>query len=411
MIKFPKEFLWGAATSAYQVEGNNVNSDWWQWEKEAGKENSGSACRHYEFYQQDFDLVQSLNHNAHRLSIEWSRIEPEEGKFSEEELKHYADVILSLRARNIEPLVTLHHFTNPIWLSKFGGWENKRAVTCFLRYCDFVTRSLAKHVRYWITINEPTVYISHAYIFGVWPPQAKSYLKAKKVQGNLVSAHIKSYRQIHKIYKELNLIEPSVGFSQYTQAFVPCTRNLRDRLAVYFRDKWYNFEIIDTLARHKTMDFVGLNYYSRQLVELEKWGIGNFAWDVCKNNHHPVKKNSLGWDIYPEGLYELLIKLKKYRLPIIITENGICTSDDNLRWDYIYSHLKNIYLAMEKGVPVMGYLYWSLIDNFEWDKGFSPRFGLIDIDYNTYKRTIRESARKFAQVCKTGILLSEDTII
>lgn len=152
------------------------------------------------------------------------------------------------------------------------------------------------------------------------------------------------------------------------------------------------------------MDFIGVNYYSRQLVEVKKWGIGNLAMDVCKNNHHPVKKNSLGWDIYPEGLYEVLLKLKKYRLPIIITENGICTSDDNLRWEYIYAHLKNICLAMEEGVNVKGYLYWSLMDNFEWDKGFKPRFGLIEVDYNTYERKVRESAGKFAYVCKTGAL-------
>jgi beta-glucosidase len=404
MIKFPQNFLWGAATSAYQVEGDNLNSDWWQWEKDTGRENSGSACRHYEFYEQDFGLAKSLNHNAHRLSIEWSRIEPEEGKFSQSELKHYLDVILSLKKRNIEPVVTLHHFTNPSWFSKTGGWENRRSVVRFLRYCDFLTRSLSKYVHYWITINEPTVYITHAYIFGVWPPQAKSYLKAKLVQDNLISAHIKAYRLIHKIYKELYLLKPSISIAQNMMAFVPCRQNLKDRCAAYLRNKWYNFGFLDKIMRHKTMDFVGVNYYARQLVELSKLGIANLAMDVCKNNHRPLKKNSLGWDIYPEGLYELLLGLKKYGLPVIITENGICTPDDFLRWDYIYAHLKNIHLAIEKGVPVAGYFYWSLMDNFEWDKGFCPRFGLIDIDYNTYKRTVRESAKKFGQVCKTGVL-------
>jgi len=404
MVKFPQNFLWGAATSAYQVEGGNSNADWWQWERDLGKENSGDGCCHYRLYEQDFELAKNLNHNAHRLSIEWSRIEPQEGKFSQSELKHYLDVILSLRARNIEPIVTLHHFTNPVWFSKSGGWENSRSVAYFLRYCDFVTRGLAKYVRYWITVNEPTVYVSHSYIFGAWPPQAKSLLKAKTAQDHLIWAHIKAYRLIHKVYKELNFFKPSVSIAQHMQAFVPCTDNLKDRLAVILRDRWYNFGFLDKIMRHKSIDFIGLNYYSRQLVELQKWGIGNLAMDVCKNNHHPVKKNSLGWDIYPEGLYELLLKLKKYDLPVIITENGICTQDDNLRWDYIYGHLRNIYFAMERGVNVTGYLYWSLMDNFEWDKGFAPRFGLIEIDYKTYKRTVRESARKFAGVCKTGLL-------
>jgi beta-glucosidase len=404
MVKFPQNFLWGAATSAYQVEGGNANSDWWQWEKEAGKENSGPACRHYEFYEQDFDLAKNLNHNAHRLSIEWSRIEPEEGKFSQQELLHYIDVILALRSRNIEPMVTLHHFTNPVWFSKAGGWESTRSVDSFLRYCDFITRSLAKHVHYWITINEPSVYISHAYIIGVWPPQKKSYLKAKAVQDNLALAHIKAFRLMHKIYKELNILKPSIGIAQNVMAFVPCVPSLKNRFAAYLRDKWYNFWFLDKIMRHKTMDFVGVNYYSRQLVDLDRWGVNNLATDVCKNNHHPSKKNSLGWDIYPEGLYSLLLKLKKYNLPVIITENGICTPDDNLRWEYISTHLRNIHMAMQKGTNVTGYLYWSLLDNFEWDKGFAPRFGLIDIDYDTYKRTIRESAIKFSQVCKTGAL-------
>lgn len=404
MIRFPKDFLWGAATSAYQVEGDNINSDWWQWEKDTGRENSGSACRHYEYYEQDFDLAKSLNHNAHRLSIEWSRIEPQEGEFSQAELKHYTDVILSLRSRHIEPIVTLHHFTNPAWFSKSGGWENGRSVARFLRYCDFVTRSLATHVRYWITINEPTVYISHAYIFGVWPPEAKSPLKAKTVQDNLAWAHIKTYRLIHEIYRESSFPRPSVSFSQFTQAFVPCTENLKDRFAALLRNKWFNLGFLDHAARHHTLDFIGLNYYSRQLVEPRNWEISRLLGDTCQNNHHPVKKNSLGWDIYPEGLYELLLMLKKYGLPVIITENGICTPDDELRWEYIRSHLRNIHSAMEKGVPVAGYLYWSLLDNFEWDKGFGPRFGLMDVDYNTYKRSIRESASKFGQVCKTGIL-------
>lgn len=409
MITFPQNFLWGAATSAYQVEGNNVNSDWWQWEKKAGKVRSGLACRHYEFYKRDFDLAKGLHHNAHRFSIEWSRIEPKEGQFSRKELKHYLDVILALRSRNIEPIVTLHHFTNPIWFSKKGGWLKPRSVDYFLRYCDFITRSLAKHVRYWITINEPTIYISHAYIIGIWPPQSKSYLEAARVEENLASAHIRAYQLIHKIYQELNLREPSISIAQNVMAFVPCKPDLKNRFAASLRDKVYNLGFLERIMRHdiiphKTMDFIGVNYYSRQLVGLRKFGISNLATDVCNSTRRGSEKNSLGWDIYPKGLYEVLLELKKYGLPIMITENGICTSDDSLRWRYIYGHLKNIHRAMRKGVRVIGYLYWSLVDNFEWDKGFGPRFGLIDINYHTYKRTVRKSARLFGRVCKTGVL-------
>lgn len=404
MLKFPENFLWGAATSAYQVEGDNCLSDWWPWEEKACKEKSGKACCHYEFYEQDFDLAKSLYHNAHRFSIEWARIEPENEEFSEEALIHYQKVLFALRARGLEPIVTLHHFTNPLWLSKLGGWENPKSSAYFARYCDFVVRGLAQNVRYWITINEPTIYVSHAYLFGVWPPQAKSFSQAKRVENQMIAAHIQSYRLIHKIYGDRKLPKPSVSISQHMMALVPCDKSLKNRLAAYLRHKLFNEGYLDTFARHKTLDFIGVNYYSRQLVDLKKWGFRNLAVDVCEKNHSPVKKNSLGWDIYPEGLYQVLLKLKKYKLPVIITENGICTPDDNLRWEFIRDHLKNIHQAIQEGMPVTGYLYWSLLDNFEWDKGFAPRFGLIDVDYNTQKRMVRESARKFGRVCETGVL-------
>jgi beta-glucosidase len=404
METFPKDFLWGAATSAYQVEGDNAGADWWAWEKDAGKERSGSACRHYEFYEQDFDLARNLNHNAHRISVEWSRIEPEEGKFLERELKHYVDVIRCLKARHIEPLVTLHHFTNPLWFARSGGWLAKGCVERFLRYADRVVRALAKDVRYWITVNEPTIYFSHAYLFGAWPPQQRSFLRMKAVERHLITAHIQAYDLIHKIHKELLLPEPCVGIAQYTQAYIPCQSCLRDKIAAYLRDKLYNFGFLDAIARHRAMDFIGVNYYTRQVVEPKNLGLASLAMDVCNKNHHSAQKNSLGWDIYPEGLEDILLRFKKYDRPAIITENGICTDDDGLRWGYIREHLKHIHRAMDQGADVRGYLYWSLLDNFEWDKGFGPRFGLVDVDYNTYERRVRDSAKKFAQVCKTGVL-------
>jgi beta-glucosidase len=325
-------------------------------------------------------------------------------------MDHYLDVILALRKRNIEPVVTLHHFTNPGWFSQEGGWENLRSVKYFLRYCEFVTRALAKHVHYWITINEPTIYISHAYLFGVWPPQEKSVLKATAVEEYLAWAHTRSYRLIHKIYRKLSLYEPAIGIAQNCMAFVPRKRDLKDHVTAFLRDKLYNLGFLERVLQHnilrprKPLDFIGVNYYSRQLVELKKFGIENMVMDVSAKKDNRAKKNSLGWDIYPKGLYEVLVGLKKYCLPVMITENGICTDDDKLRWQYIHSHLKNVYRAMKEGINVTGYLYWSLLDNFEWDKGFGPRFGMIGVDYKTQKRTVRNSAKKFGQVCKTGSL-------
>jgi beta-glucosidase len=404
MIQFPKDFYWGAATSSYQVEGNNINADWWEWEKRAGKEQSGQACRHYEYYEQDFDLVKSLNHNAHRLSIEWSRIEPKEGEFSDEAIAHYINIIKALRTRGIEPMVTLHHFTNPLWFASSGGWADPRCVKRFLRYCEFVTRALALGVHYWFTINEPTVYFSHSYLWGMWPPQAKSFLKTKVVYHHLNEAHVEAYRLIHQIYKELSLVKPAVSIAQHMQAIVGCDKSLKNQLAVAMRKYWYNLVILDHLAGQKALDFIGVNYYSRHLVHAHSWWIGNLLMETCKDNHHPLKKNSLGWDIYPEGLAQVLLGLKKYNLPVIVAENGICTNDDNERWAFIQSHLKHIHASMEQGVNVIGYLYWSLMDNFEWAQGFTPRFGLISIDYNTLQRNVRPSAKEFANVCLTGRL-------
>ena len=284
MIQFPNNFYWGAATSSYQVEGNNINADWWAWEPRAGKERSGEACRHYELYERDFDLVKGLNHNAHRLSIEWSRIEPKEGEFSDEAMAHYINVIKALRRRGIEPMVTLHHFTNPQWFADSGGWTDGRCVKRFLSYCDFVVQGLARGVQFWFTINEPTVYFSHSFLWGMWPPQARSFLKTKAVYHNLNEAHIEAYRLIHKIYKELNLKRPAVGIAQHMQAIVGCDQSLKNRLVVAIRKQIGNMMILDYLTQHKTLDYIGVNYYSRHLVHGHN----------CKNIHHPLKKNSLG---------------------------------------------------------------------------------------------------------------------
>ncbi|MCX5711489.1 MAG: family 1 glycosylhydrolase, partial [Candidatus Omnitrophica bacterium] len=360
MIKFPENFLWGAATSAYQVEGDNSNSDWWEWEIVTGqKDRSGKACRHYDLFEQDFDIVKNLNHNAHRLSIEWARIQPQEGIFSDSELAHYFKVILALKERNIEPVVTLHHFTNPIWFSRLGGWENKRAKDYFLKYSKKVIELLGKHVRFWVTINEPMVLISHGYVMGQWPPQKKSFLKAWAVTDNMADAHVEVYRFIHEYYKSNNLCVPQVSIAHNMMAFVASPINFRNNIAVNLRQQWFNLAILDKLAKRKSLDYIGLNYYTRSVVDVGGWGLSNFSFDTSKKPEKALPKNTMGWDICPEGLYSLLIGLKKYNLPVFILENGICTPDDNQRWDYIHDHLLQLRLAIDAGVNVLGYLYWS----------------------------------------------------
>jgi len=386
MYEFPKGFFWGSATSSFQVEENNIYSDWWQFMP------SGSATKHYEFYKEDFDLAKALHHNAHRFSIEWARVQPQEDNFNEKEIKHYKDVVSALRERNIEPIVTLNHFTLPNWLAKTGGWLNKKSVFYFLRYVEKVVSYLAKDVKFWITINEPMVYIYYGYIRGIWPPQEKSLFKAIKVYKRLISLHIKTYHLIHKIYKEKNLEFPFVSIAKHLHGFFCLNNNPYYRFIQNFKDYFFNFMLLDILVKNKSLDFIGINYYTSEFLP---------------KNHPELKKipkSDLGWFIYPEGLYTLLLKIKRYNLDVFILENGISTSDDNMRWDFIYEHLKYIHQAIENGINILGYLYWSLIDNFEWEKGFGPRFGLIEVDYATFKRKIRESAKKFSLVCKNNCL-------
>ncbi|MDD5108430.1 MAG: glycoside hydrolase family 1 protein [Candidatus Omnitrophica bacterium] len=403
MKKFPQNFLWGASTSAHQVEGQNIHNDWWAAEQNhALKEPSGQACRHYELYAQDFAIAKELNHNCHRFSIEWSRIEPKEGQFDLVEIEHYRKVISELKNQGIQPIVTLHHFTNPIWFSQKGAWFNSNSKKYFLRFVDRIVKEFASQVKFWITINEPLIYSSHSYLLGVWPPKECSLIKTVIVTLNMAKAHIEAYRIIHKIYQDNALEKPMVSVAANLQAFEICQPTLKNRLAQYLRHKLYNLYFIEELLRKKSLDYIGINYYSRSLVDVRSWKIRALLLDTCRYNHDPLPKNSLGWDIYPQGLYKLLIALKKYNLPVLITENGICTEDDNLRWDYIRGHLEQLHRAIGQGVKALGYIYWSLIDNFEWDKGFEARFGLVHVDYQNQKRTIKASAKKLAQVTYSG---------
>jgi beta-glucosidase len=403
MNKFPQRFFWGAATSAHQVEGANIHNDWWLAEEQhLLKEASLSACNHYELYPEDFAIAKQLSHNCHRFSIEWSRIEPREGDFQPQAIQHYRQVITDLKDKGMEPMVTLHHFTNPVWFSQQGGWANFKLQKYFLRFVEKIVGELAGEVKFWVTINEPLVYSSHSYLLGAWPPKECSLFKTAKVTLNLAQAHIQAYRAIHEIYRQKGLGRPMVSIAANLQAFEICQPTLKNKLARYLRDRLYNFYFIERLLRKKTLDYIGINYYGRNLADVRRWGIRQLLLETCQENHHPLRKNSLGWDIYPHGLYKLLISLKKYGLPVLITENGICTGDDNLRWDYIREHLEESLRAMEEGVNLIGYIYWSLLDNFEWDKGFGPRFGLVDIDYQSQKRTVRDSARKLAAVIQSG---------
>jgi beta-glucosidase len=378
-LKFPDGFFWGASTSAYQVEGEINNCDW------AEVYPAGTACDHYNLYEKDFDIAKSLGHNAHRFSIEWSRIEPEEGKFSEIEIEHYRKVILALRQRDIEPFVTLWHWTLPLWIRDLGGWENKKTVEYFARYVGETAAEFKDDVKFWITLNEPEIYTSMSYLKGVWPPQNKNLISYLSVLHNLIKAHKKAYKIIKKIQPDakISIAKNNVYFEAYKNRLI-------NKLLKKFIDWWWNFYFLNQIKDE--LDFIGLNHYFHNRI--------NYGFN--KNENKVL--SDMGWELYPEAIYYVLKDLKKYNKPIYITENGLADAKDEKRTKFIKEHLYWVHKAIKQGVDVRGYLHWSLLDNFEWDKGFWPRFGLVEVNYKTMERKIRPSALEYAKICKENKL-------
>lgn len=380
-LKFPQGFLWGASTSAYQVEGNNIHSDWENF-KSAGK-----ACDQYNRFESDFDLIKQLNHNAHRLSIEWSRIEPRNGEFDVHEIGHYIKVLKYLKSLNIKVMLTLWHFTLPSWIADLGGWENSQTVKYFERFVKRITPEISQYVDMWVTINEPGVYIYEGYIKKQWPPCKKSLPGQVKASLNLASAHKKVYKYLHQ-----NHPAKPVGIAQNVQSFEPFHKHsFLEQLAVILSDLTTN-HLFYFLTRG-SHDFLGLNYYFHVRFRDGKGLLPEVA-DASKQSHDI---SDLGWEIYPEGLYDVLADLSDH-IPIYITECGIASTNDDRRNRFLITYLNEVYRAIQDKINVKGFFYWSLLDNFEWHHGFDPRFGLIAVDYQTQQRHIRPSALVYTDI-------------
>ena len=429
VYNFPKNFKWGSATSAHQIEGNNHN-DWSEWErssirseqlKKEGKDPadfiSSKACDSYNRYEEDFDIAKKLNQNIHRFSIEWSRIEPEEGKFNEHEIQHYINVVKALQDRGIEPMITLWHFTNPTWFAQKGGFLNIDSPKYFTRYVKYVVERLrSQNVKLWITFNEATtVYSGFSYLRGLWPPQHKNIFEWRRVNSNIIRAHLETYQEIKKIYKSPVATEPfeeaQSGTSKNTgpqgsdtshNVMVGLTEN-----NTYSAGGNYFYErIIGRIYNHYRnlyfctkafpyYDFIGLDYY-----HVDRRVPGSYR--VLPKQDVMTK---MDWEMYPLGIYHCLIQLKKFGKPIFITENGIADKIDLKREKFIKDHLYWTWKAIQDGADVRGYLYWSLLDNFEWWFGYGPKFGLVEVDFKTFERRIRPSAWEYAKICKENTLI------
>lgn len=382
MKKFPEGFYWGAATASYQVEGGIENCDWAQAAREGKVPVCGRACDHYSRYKSDFDLAKELGHNCHRISIEWARIEPREGQFDEKEIEHYLNVLTALRERHIKPFVTLWHFTLPEWLAEQGGFENPKAVEYFARYAGYVAQKLGNDCRHFSTINEPLVFASLGWIRGAWPPfKRNAFLQYLRVQKNLAAAHNAAYDaiQVHAFGAEVSIVHHIVLFHANGNPVNKLRAWVMNQLATH----WFIHRVRDKC------DSIGVNYYQHK-----KFG-----------DSKTYDKTDMGWDVYPEGLCNALLMLKKYNLPLWVSEAGVADAGDRIRANYITRLINCMHVAIQKGADVRGFMYWSLLDNYEWAAGFDKRFGLVEIDYATLERKIRPSAYVYKQIIEQNGLV------
>ncbi|MDE2311852.1 MAG: glycoside hydrolase family 1 protein, partial [Patescibacteria group bacterium] len=347
---------------------------------------SGQACDFWYRYDEDFGLAEHLGQNAIRFGVEWARIEPQEGVFDEAALDHYEQMLQSAKYHGLKVFLTLHHYTSPQWFMKKGGFTKKENITHFLHYARHTARRLSEHVDFWVTINEPGLYAGQSYFLGVHPPQVKSFRVAWRVVNNLIRAHnlLAEYIQQHlrqpvSLAFNLSDLQPS-GFL--------------GGLAAGFADYVVNEYILRRTTQR--CDYIGVNYYFHHHIGL---------FGVRHHSHSQHSETDRGWGIHPEGIEPVLLNLKKYNKPIYILENGLADAKDQKREKFIKDHLVFVHRAIQKGADVRGYLYWSLIDNFEWEEGFWPKFGLIEVDHeNLLRRKVRFSALKYAEVCRNNYL-------
>ena len=385
-FNLPASFLYGAASSSHQVEGNNSNNDWWHEEKAGKLPESKQATDHYNRYAEDFGLAQQIGLNAMRISIEWSRIEPEPGHWNMEEVEHYRKVLLEMKSKGLTRMVTLHHFTLPLWLYNKGGFGNGEIVAAFTRYARFIAEQLGDEIDLWNTINEPEVYTYMSSLRGIWPPFSKNPLRAFVVFSNMAKAHNSAYNAIKSVKPnaQIGMAKNNV----YNEAFKP--NSWLDQKAVSLNNWFGNDWFINKIQHH--LDFIGLNYYFYHSLTVNWHGIQQ------KNLAGP--KSDMGWRTFPEGIYHLIMQMQKFKKPIYITENGIANARDDMRKDFIRQHLYWVSKAIEQKADVRGYFYWSLTDTHEWQDGFNPKFGLIEVDFGNQKRTIRPSAEIFHELRK-----------
>lgn len=419
---FPAGFRWGVATSSHQYEGATTNNQWHAWEQSGhikSGDRAGLACDWWRHAERDFDAAQALGLNALRLSLEWSRIEPRPGEFDDAALHRYRRMLMALRERGLEPLVTLHHFTHPIWFEERGGFMASDSPELFARYVEHAVAELAEYCDFWCTINEPNVFATFGYLIGDFPPGRVGDLRATAtVLANLVRAHAVAYHVIHRLQPAAR-----VGLAHQFHTFDPASAaNPLDRLAAGLQDAAFNDFVPRALATGRaaplfarlagdlslargTFDFFGFNTYSRDLVAFDTRKASELFGRRFAAPGSPRGDQGIGDtfnEIYPQGIARVCRRLQALGKPIYVTESGVADRDDRLRPWVIAEAVRAMAAARQAGADVRGYYHWSLVDNFEWAQGWLLRFGLIALDPATQTRTPRRSAALLAAVARAN---------
>jgi beta-glucosidase len=408
-------FLWGAATSAYQIEGA-LENDWTAWERagrlKPGAVPCGAGSGHRDRWRSDLQLLPEIGANAYRFSVEWSRIEPLPGEFDSAELELEARRVALLERLGIEPVVTLLHYTHPLWFWREGGWENPKSVDWFARFAARVVEALAPRVRYWVTLNEPIVLLLGGYLSGAIPPGHSSFARSTRALEHLLRAHAAAAAAIKaRVPGARTLIAHNMLDFAPDRAGHPVDRRLSGE-----GEALYNMALVEAVATGRvrwafpgegravfripelpaSIDDFGVNYYSR--VHLRFRGVVGRVAEFFYRDPRRRGLTQTGWEIHPEGFGRVLRAAAQAGRPILVTENGIATGDDRVRRDFLREHALVLAHARQSGLSVKGYFYWSLLDNFEWLEGLRPRFGLFEVDYATFARRRRPSANLFAEL-------------
>ncbi|MGA2283065.1 MAG: glycoside hydrolase family 1 protein [Candidatus Dormibacteria bacterium] len=421
-LRIPQGFLLGTSSAAHQVEGGLWN-DWMRMERDEPwriKDGASAAVAidHFHRYRDDLEMLARMGHTAQRFSVEWARVEPEPGRFDVSALRHYARVTATCRELGMEPVVTLHHFTLPVWLADRGGLLDPEAPRLFARYAAACAESFGREVRWWVTINEPNVLFALAYAEGRWPPHRQSMVLALRAGVGLLRMHAAAATALHQIGGAHGW-QTMVSVAHHERPFRPRPGSVAARLLAWLPGMIFNRWFLASCVRgcvlppagtgqrvpglRGSLDYLGLNYYAEEQVRFDRHARTRLF--VGPDPELSLPRNSLGWPIDAGGLRRALVALaEERRLPLLITENGVADEDDELRPWFVADHLRAVMEAIAEGADVRGYLYWTGFDNFEWLEGYGAKFGLVAVDRDTLERRPKPSAELFADICRTGVI-------